>query len=345
VIALSFLIPLGVLALLVLGVVTFVRAARKTSIAESKHWYLWPFTSGQDLLAQVLLSLGIVFATLAAVLVHARLGGPFVEEAFVLAGAGAAVALAYWLRAPLVLIVGLLGGFGAVESYLARWLPEGLQQSVATLAVPALLGLCLYGIARLVESADSEPQWRRRFASAYWLLGTLALVLCLFIGSSEGSDFFAGNSILPAGRGAAVWVLAATTVALALVALVLALLALVRKHVLLAEFAAFAAVAVALLAYAFVPGSSLVLPNLVLLGLLMGLLFLGYARREDWLVTLATALLFIFVVAKYFGWALSLLDRSLAFVAAGVLFLVVGWLMERSRRYIIGKMEPADASQ
>ena len=129
-------------------------------------------------------------------------------------------------------------------------------------------------------------------------------------------------------------------VILVLAAIALGVVALLRGRMSLAEFAGFATVAVGLVVYAVVPDSALLVLNALLLGILVGLLFLGYVRREDWLVTFATVLLFIFIVVKYFGWAMSLLNRSVAFLAAGVLLLVIGWLMERSRRYLIDKMEP-----
>jgi len=84
--------------------------------------------------------------------------------------------------------------------------------------------------------------------------------------------------------------------------------------------------------------------NVLLLAALLGLVFLGYERREDWLVTFGAMLLFVFVLLKYFDWLFSLLDRSIAFVGAGLLFLGVGWLMERGRRSIIAAMEAEHGS-
>jgi hypothetical protein len=82
--------------------------------------------------------------------------------------------------------------------------------------------------------------------------------------------------------------------------------------------------------------------NLVLLAGLTGELFLGYQRKVNWEVNLAAGLLFLFVVVKYFNWLFKLLDRSIAFTLAGVLFIAIGWLMERGRRMVIASMEATD---
>ncbi len=88
-----------------------------------------------------------------------------------------------------------------------------------------------------------------------------------------------------------------------------------------------------------------VILNLMLLLGLLGFVALGYTRHDDWLVTFGALLLFAFVIFKYFDWLFTFLDRSIAFVGAGLVLLLIGGLMERGRRYVISAMEDGHASR
>lgn len=75
--------------------------------------------------------------------------------------------------------------------------------------------------------------------------------------------------------------------------------------------------------------------NIVVFFELLGIIFSGYARREEWLVNLGAIFLFLLIVVKYFDWFFTSLDKSIFFIGAGILLLGVGWFMERGRRYVI----------
>ena len=107
----------------------------------------------------------MVFGTTAAILIEARLGTRIAEEAVLLAGALVGIGVAYWLKTPVVLIVGLIGVLGGVISYLERWLPSGYDPALVALVAPTLIGLCYYALGRLVEPPEGAERWRRRFAS------------------------------------------------------------------------------------------------------------------------------------------------------------------------------------
>jgi len=74
---------------------------------------------------------------------------------------------------------------------------------------------------------------------------------------------------------------------------------------------------------------------------LLGVLAVGYLRgREAW-VNIGLAFIAIDIIARYFEFSGLLLDRSLIFVAAGVLLLVGGYLVERVRQKMLERIRAA----
>ena len=75
--------------------------------------------------------------------------------------------------------------------------------------------------------------------------------------------------------------------------------------------------------------------NFVVFFELLGLMFSGYIRQESWLINLGALFLFLLIVVKYFDWFFTSLDKSIFFIGAGIFLFVVGWFMEKGRRYMI----------
>jgi len=75
--------------------------------------------------------------------------------------------------------------------------------------------------------------------------------------------------------------------------------------------------------------------NLILFFEVIGVLVLGYIKKQDWLINLGAAFLFILVFVKYFDWFFSSMDKSLFFILAGILLFFVGWFMEKARKIVI----------
>lgn len=82
-----------------------------------------------------------------------------------------------------------------------------------------------------------------------------------------------------------------------------------------------------------------ILFNILIFVLLVGIIFLGYKKKESWLINLGSVLLFLLIIFKYFDWFFGFLHKSLFFIGAGILLLLVGWLMEKKRRDIISKVK------
>jgi hypothetical protein len=68
---------------------------------------------------------------------------------------------------------------------------------------------------------------------------------------------------------------------------------------------------------------------------LLGLILSGYAKKEKWLINIGTVFMFLFILFKYFDWFFTFLDKSVFFIGSGILLFVVGWSVEKGRRYMI----------
>ena len=81
--------------------------------------------------------------------------------------------------------------------------------------------------------------------------------------------------------------------------------------------------------------------NIFLLIHLVVMLFTGYLKKKDWFINLGSFSLFVFIIVKYFDWAFDFLDKSIFFISAGILLLVLGWFMEKGRRYMLSSSRVA----
>jgi hypothetical protein len=347
------------IALSVYFVRALLRLRRPIDASEDPHWYLWPFSTADDAIGQLLLVIGTALAGIGIELTLRHFGAA-AHPSYVLLGLTlAAAALAWWQRAPLVVFGSVAMSFGWWAVATQGWTGDAESPTALAMGIGVVvLAIIAIGVARLLGLAPRN----KRLAFFAWLPGIAALLSALFVLSSQGGmALVASKDVLSPFSGS--WKLGVSLGALFAIAAASLALAALRKAASLAESAALGVVLAVMLLVAIVPprgtasggaytifdggGTTLTgagnvwaaLFNLLLLAALLGLVFLGYQRREDWMVTFGAMLLFVFVLFKYFDWLFSLLDRSIAFVGAGLLFLVVGWLMERGRRSIIAAME------
>lgn len=79
--------------------------------------------------------------------------------------------------------------------------------------------------------------------------------------------------------------------------------------------------------------------NILIFLELVGIIFLGYLKQENWLINLGVFFIFILIFVKYFDWFFNFLDKSIFFIGAGILLFVVGWFMEKGRRYLLSTIK------
>jgi hypothetical protein len=74
---------------------------------------------------------------------------------------------------------------------------------------------------------------------------------------------------------------------------------------------------------------------------ILGIVFLGYLRRQNFLINLGAVSLFLLIIVKYFDWFGNLAGGAFL-IGAGILLFVVGWSMEKGRRYMIAKIQKTE---
>ena len=79
--------------------------------------------------------------------------------------------------------------------------------------------------------------------------------------------------------------------------------------------------------------------NLLVAALAVGAVLVGYYNDEVWLVNTGIAFIAIDVIARYFDFFWTMLDRSVAFIGAGVLILALAFFLERQRSRLVERIQ------
>jgi hypothetical protein len=367
-IVIGLLVIAGIVAIIVGLVIWAIRVLTRSKdrrVADDpwshEHWRTTPVVSGSDLLSQLLVVLAIGLTMVSLLLFAKPFGIPISSRTALLLAAACCIGVAYLWRGPVILAAGLVASFAWVGVWLGSWAPTFPAGVVAVLAGEALLAVLSLCLGRLHQESDRTA----RFGSVYWWLGLLGLVIVLFWSSSQ-----AGLAALD-GRGLAEvlhrWRPMALLGLLAVADVSLLVASVMRKRMRIFEGVGLGVITAAYVAFALVPPSPAAssvgdffaghaskltaagfvwagLFNVLLLGTLSGIVWLGYEEHDDVLVNLSAVLLFAFVLIKYFDWFFTFLDKSLAFIVAGVLMLAVGLLMEIGRRNVLKAMEAGSGS-
>ena len=83
--------------------------------------------------------------------------------------------------------------------------------------------------------------------------------------------------------------------------------------------------------------------NALLALVLLGVLVSGYMRGLEQWVNIGLGFIGINVIARYFEYGWALLDRSFIFVAAGVILLLGGYMVERGRQMMLERIRAQGA--
>jgi uncharacterized membrane protein len=75
--------------------------------------------------------------------------------------------------------------------------------------------------------------------------------------------------------------------------------------------------------------------NVIAFATMIWVAIVGYQRHDRWRVTTAAVAICIWVLARYFDWIFTYLDKSVGFITLGAILLGVGYGLERSRKKII----------
>lgn len=342
--------------ILIIGLIVFFARRKKKSghPATNKEWYLQLALSKEDAVSQFFLLLSVFFLAVTLLSFNRDLGDPFSWQTILFIVSVLALVSAYYLKTIYSLAFGLIGIVSWWAAQAAEWIDGKDIKTIAIFAGLVFIALLFYSLGHLHER---EIKWKR-FALVYLVLGIISITGVLFFFSTKP-----GLSILSEmTKGASFF--GSWQITLSLFVFLAALLGTVLYATVKKLVSPFESLAILLLALlfgtlAFLPQQNMFLQggkelsgngilwavvfNLIIFFEMLGLIFSGYLRRETWLINLGAVFLFLLIIVKYFDWFFTFLDKSIFFIGAGILLFVVGWFMEKGRRYMISSIE--DRSQ
>ncbi len=345
--------PLGIPAL-----IWFILKRRHSSTdpAKDNNWYFQVFLSREDSLSQLFLLLAVSFLGLTIQSLNRDFSSPLNWQTIVLLTSLAGFAGAYYFKAVLVLIISLLGFLGWWISQMFSWAFSQNFKTVSIMAGFVFFSLFFYVWGRAQERMEKS----RRFALVYLILGIIFVSGLLFFLSAK----IGLGRLEDLTGGAPVWVSWQATLSLLILAVALAAsvsYSSARRLITWPEAGAVSLLAILFTALVLLPKQIISLSggnlfssseNLSLTGIswaiifnvtifleILGLILLGYKRREEWLVNLSTTMLFVFIVVKYVDWMFSFMDKGFFFIGAGILMFGVGYAMENGRRLVLANLK------
>ncbi|PIR70307.1 MAG: hypothetical protein COU46_02215 [Candidatus Niyogibacteria bacterium CG10_big_fil_rev_8_21_14_0_10_42_19] len=348
-------------SIVIIGLIVFFARRRKKGAhpANDKEWYLQFVLSKEDAVSQFFILLSIFFLGVTLLAFNRDLGDPFSWRTILFITSAFGLISAYYLKAFYALAFGLIGTTAWWGAQATEWIQGKDIKTSAIFAGLAFVALLFYSLGHLHER---EMKWKR-FALVYLGLGIISITGVLFFLSTKSGLFVLGDMT----KGVSFFGSWRITLSLFifLAALVgVAFYTMAKKLVSPFEFLAILLLTFLFGVIALLPQQSMFLQvgdsynyysgdqelsssgvlwaiifNFVVFFELLGLIFSGYLRRETWLINLGALFLFLLIVVKYFDWFFTFLDKSIFFISAGILLFVVGWFMERGRKYMISNIK------
>ena len=308
--------------------------------------------SSEETLSQLFFLLFVFFLAITVMSFNRNLGDVIEWPLVIFLSSFVSIFLSYRFKGVLLLPVGLIGLFSWWFLKASEWtILENPMEAVdadikdlSLFSLPVLFSLFLY-VVSLIHGQNRKFE---RYATVYNVLPVIAITVALFLVSTEfgiealeemteGADIFnSWQLLLSYILGGAIFV--------------------VGIFYSLGKNIARPIEGAALFIYGAIFGFSVFLPdmsggeqnlylaaflNIFLLIHLVALLFAGYLKKKDWFINLGSLSLFVFIIVKYFDWAFDFLDKSVFFISAGILLLVLGWFMEKGRRYMLSSSKIA----
>jgi len=259
------------------------------------------------------------------------------------------IPLAYLTRSRAILILAILAALAGLGYKTGHWLRDVSEGYYAVFAFYLVLGTALYSIG----AVHSRFPRLKYYASRYQIFGLIALLGAMYILSFR--NIYTGYHLanwdlnnLPAAFFNSFYIAAGVAVAGAIWSFVIDVK---RKQLAgkitgdLAGIIIFTAAGFTALFLPFqTPVIYTVIFNIVLLGAILGLIFLGYFQGTGTPVNIALVFFGLFVIGRYFDLTWHLLPRSAFFIVGGLLLLGVGILLERLRRKTLRQMHAVEVT-
>lgn len=337
---------------IIIGLIFYFARRRggKTHPLENKDWYLQLALSREDAVSQWFLLLFVFFLGATLLTLNRDFGDPLTWRTIVFLTSIVGLIITYYFKVISTLIFSLIGIASWWNIQAMQWIQN---KNIKTAAV--LVGLIFIALLFYVLGHYHEKELKyKRFALVYLILGIISITGVLFIFSSKsGLGMLAGMTKGALFLGS--WEITTSLLLFFAVLVGLTVYLTGKKLLFLAESAAIFILVIIFGITAFLPQQNMFIQsgyqlsatgiiwaiafNFAVFFELLGLIFSGYLRREEWLINIGTFFLFILIIVKYFDWFFTFLDKSLFFIGAGILLFAVGWFMEKSRRYMISNIK------
>ena len=342
--------------LLIIGLVVYlIIRIEGTKRGREKGWYLQLFFSKEDAVSQFFFLLSASFLGITLLAFNKNLGNPLSWQTILLLASVIGVVIGYYFKVIYTLAVSLMGLVGWWGVQAAKWIEEKDIKIVALFTGLLFIATIFYLLGRAHEK---EIKFKR-VSMVYSILGLIFITNILFFLSTEyglralqsitkGASFFTSWEItfsffvfLAFLVGILVYTLSknlifkSEAVAVGFLTVLFCIIILLPQQIMFLQQKGY---------YGNVRLSTIgilwaVFFNILIFLELVGIIFLGYLRRENWLINLGIFFIFILILIKYFDWFFTFLNKSIFFIGAGVLLLVCGWFMEKGRRYLLSAIE------
>lgn len=324
--------------------------------SQNKDQYLQLALSKEDAISQWFLLLSVFFLGITLLIYNRDLGDPLNWRTIMFLTSVTGLAITYYFKTLSTLIVSLIGiaSWWGIQS--AQWIQGKEIKTSSILAGIIFIALLFYVLGHY---HDKELKYKR-FSFVYLIFGIMMVTGALFIFSSKiGLGMLAEMTQGALFLGS--WEVTVSLLLLFVTLVCLTLYLASKKLILLTETAAIFSITFLFGITAFLPHQAIFMKSVNYLGSsselsaigilwaivfnfavffeLLGLIFSGYFRKEEWLINTGTLFLFLLIIVKYFDWFFTFLDKSLFFIGAGILLFVVGWFMEKNRRYMIANIK------
>lgn len=354
---LIYLIPLLIIGLIVYFIVSAIRARGKKGVKE-KEWYLQLFLSKEDTVSQFFFLFSILFLWLTLLAFNKNLGEPLSWRTILLLASVMGVVIGYYFKVIYTLAVSLMGLASWWGVQATEWIQgKGIKGTVL------LAGLLFIAtIFYLLGRAHEKEIKFKRVSMVYSTLGLIFIAgVSFFLSTKSGlgtlEDMTSGSSFFGS------WEIILSLSVFLIFLIGILVYALNKNLVFKSEAVAIGFLVVLFCIIALLPEQAIFLQqkgyyrfyrstklsstgvlwaiffNILIFLEVVGIIFLGYLKRENWLINLGVFFIFILIFVKYFDWFFTFLNKSVFFIGGGILLLVVGWLMEKGRHYLLSTIK------
>ncbi len=345
-------------------IIFFIRRKKKAHPSKDKEWYLRFALSKEDAASQWFLLLSFFFLGITFLAFNRDLGDPFSWRAILFLTSVIGLLGSYYFKTIYTLMFSLVGITSWWGAQAAKWLQNKDIKTSSIFVGMAFIALLFYALGHLHEK---EIKFKR-FALVYLALGIITITGSLFLFSTKPGLAILGNMTEGMSLFGS-WQMALSLLVFAALIISVAFYSaskgLISSFELIAIFSLTALFGLIALipeqnmfiqsgsSFSFYEGGELsgsgvfwaLIFNFAVFIELLGLIFSGYLRKESWLINFGALFLFLLIIVKYFDWFFTFLDKSIFFIGAGILLFIIGWSMEKGRRYMLNEIKSESQQQ